>query len=403
MGEVLIRSITVGIIAAVEEKLSGIPEDKRAAEFTYSILDAMTEESNTSKEQIQKLPAEGIEALVNIAVEHCGVEKEYRLLPDELTTEERFYGAYLERDKKIRKSFQEQMAKTRNFYSYLNKQNNVYKNLFSAQEEINRSLIKSITEVLDHQTRIAGQLFSKSWLDQLPKPIDFSKDLQKSFERTEQLSEEIGPVLQEAGFWIAPSIPIKILRIIVEMGRNGETNPDKIAQLFVDVLEQDDYTVLRSMVNRWENNPYFKKRILIIMDALEAHINGKFTLSIPALLPMIEGILTEIVGRRPTQGERMTDWIQIAIDDMCSDFMQASLKNVILTYLIGYTGYKSIEKEYFTPDEFPKWLEENGYSAKDILNRHAILHGVHIDYASKENSLRAFMILDVLSELRREE
>jgi len=341
MGEVLIRSITVGIIAAVEEKLSGIPEDKRAAEFTYSILDAMTEESNTSKEQIQKLPAEGIEALVNIAVEHCGVEKEYRLLPDELTTEERFYGAYLERDKKIRKSFQEQMAKTRNFYSYLNKQNNVYKNLFSAQEEINRSLIKSITEVLDHQTRIAGQLFSKSWLDQLPKPIDFSKDLQKSFERTEQLSEEIGPVLQEAGFWIAPSIPIKILRIIVEMGRNGETNPDKIAQLFVDVLEQDDYTVLRSMVNRWENNPYFKKRILIIMDALEAHINGKFTLSIPALLPMIEGILTEIVGRRPTQGERMTDWIQIAIDDYISqiygltDEMNEFLKSYDLEFRTG--------------------------------------------------------------------
>jgi len=157
------------------------------------------------------------------------------------------------------------------------------------------------------------------------------------------------------------------------------------------------------MIENWAKNPYFDKRQKIIEDALDAHIDGKYTLSIPALLPMVEGILIDIIGSRPKKGESMSDWVGNAIDDMCTDFMQASLKNIILAFLTGVTVYKGIDKKYFTPDMFPQWLDDNNYAAKDILNRHAILHGVFVDYPSKENSIRTFMILDVLSGFDSEE
>ena len=36
----------------------------------------------------------------------------------------------------------------------------------------------------------------------------------------------------------------------------------------------------------------------------------------------------------------------------------------------------------------------------NILNRHAVLHGIKKDYGTLKSSLQAFMILDVLSELK---
>ena len=61
------------------------------------------------------------------------------------------------------------------------------------------------------------------------------------------------------------------------------------------------------------------------------------------------------------------------------------------------------DSEYFTSEKFPEWLESKGVSESQSINRHGILHGVHLNYDSKENSLRVFLLLDVLYEMRRDE
>ena len=136
-------------------------------------------------------------------------------------------------------------------------------------------------------------------------------------------------------------------------------------------------------------------------EIIKAIANGKninIYVSHPVLFTWLKGILIEIIGTRPVKGESMSDWVGNAIGDMCTDFMRASLENIVLAFLTGVTVYNGIEKKYFTPDKFTHQLDDNNYAAKDILNRHAILYGVFVDYPSKENSLRPIMFYQDLTQ-----
>lgn len=228
----------------------------------------------------------------------------------------------------------------------------------------------------------------------------YYQKMRESLRETERRSNEIGPVLEAAKFWISPSIPMGLFSYLVQLYENKEATTDQIQEAFIDLFEQDDFRVLRSMVDSWASSPIIAKRMNIIRDALEAHMQRKYTLSVPALLPIIDGTLNEIRGRKT--GERADNWIAGVLEDIQSDFMAASTKDALKAFLTGYTGFKSIPPEYFTPDRFPEWLDQNHFLASEILNRHAILHGIHIDYASKINSLRAFLILDVLANSSQE-
>ena len=142
----------------------------------------------------------------------------------------------------------------------------------------------------------------------------------------------------------------------------------------------------------------------IIYDALEAHVNGKYTLSVPTLLPHIEGIATEIVEKynlpkldkpliyrakpygkdgEKTYASRVFAHVGIS----ALDFEEWVAVESLLYYLEG-TMYQS-------PRRRGKKLKD--FATKDILNRHSILHGTHTKYATPMNSLKCFLALDVLS------
>src|ERR1035437_4459671 len=46
---------------------------------------------------------------------------------------------------------------------------------------------------------------------------------------------------------------------------------------------------------RWNNIPYLADRHRIVNDALQAHIHGMYTLSVPALLPFVDGVAEVVV------------------------------------------------------------------------------------------------------------
>jgi hypothetical protein len=139
----------------------------------------------------------------------------------------------------------------------------------------------------------------------------------------------------------------------------------------------------------------------IIEDALQAHIAGSYTLTVPALLPLVEGILVSVVGGRPPRAQGgLGAFVQATIEAMYMDAMHESSKEAVISYLGGVGVYANVEPEFFTPERFPEWLSARGLIGPQVLHRHAIMHGVQTDYATKENSLRCFFILDVLSSLR---
>jgi hypothetical protein len=98
-------------------------------------------------------------------------------------------------------------------------------------------------------------------------------------------------------------------------------------------------------------------------------------LSVPALLPFVDGLSAEILGSHSknavakfAENRRANDpeiWVQGFCDFMAQVF---------------YKGYR------FGQDSAP------------YLNRHAILHGRVFDYPSVLNSTRVFLLLDALAD-----
>jgi len=89
------------------------------------------------------------------------------------------------------------------------------------------------------------------------------------------------------------------------------------------------------------------------------------------------------------------------VGEKSPEFLSAASKEVFLNLLdeIGFFG--NIEAEYFTSKKYSKYLASKGIKEEECLNRHAIFHGVQKKYASEINSLKTFLILDMLSDLEK--
>lgn len=134
---------------------------------------------------------------------------------------------------------------------------------------------------------------------------------------------------------------------------------------------------LRRMVERWWDAPALKVRRPIILDAVQDHLAGRYRVSIPTLLPSIEGSVADTfaLGRRTsvTTGlESMTDIVD-GLDAIALDVAIGSL-----TFLYGTVDFPS------TSPLSPR------------LNRHLILHGRTVRYGSEANSLKVLLHLDEL-------
>lgn len=130
----------------------------------------------------------------------------------------------------------------------------------------------------------------------------------------------------------------------------------------------------------------FPDRAPFFRDALWAHRRRRYRLSIPVLLTQADGISEEILGvglyQRRGSGLATTDAV------------------------VGYLPTGTLTAWVVTqlsPLQSPSGLHRPAGSAGDIppgsLSRHAVMHGVDLDYGTRINSLRAFMVVAYLSEL----
>ena len=214
--------------------------------------------------------------------------------------------------------------------------------------------------------------------------------------RYEEISEEISEPLKNSGFWIPPCVSENFILNLRELCVSENNSPNNIRNYFISKFHDNDFNLLRWAVNSWSDNKFFYDRMSIIENALKAHISEDYVLSIPTLLPAIEGVLNEIAGIR-RGNSKISELAKEIFSDDYYEGMRAASKDIIIEFISGSEFYGSIPNEFFTLEEFPRWVKKNGYTETQILNRHAILHGIHINYASVENSLRAFLLLDALS------
>ncbi len=191
--------------------------------------------------------------------------------------------------------------------------------------------------------------------------------------------------LVAVGLFLAPSMEKKLLARITVHHQNKKKK--SVISSVIRYYGATNQKRLRDAVGSWESNPLFVPRMKIIRDALDSHINGKYTLSVPTLLAQVEGIVNDFVvcmnlSLKPHKSEHLKEAI-----------VHSPVVN--LSALLTFEGLLEIFEKVYESRDFAKVpLKKRG-----LFNRHTVLHGRQVGYDTQINSLRAFLILDALSVL----
>jgi hypothetical protein len=174
--------------------------------------------------------------------------------------------------------------------------------------------------------------------------------------------------------WPPPgAMPADILDEIVVDYETGNASVDEIE---ARIVRYYDAGVLEEILAEWENNSRLTHRLPILRAAVRAHVAGLYELTVPALIPQIEGLLGEAFGHSGRMnGKDVSRYVSVALGRRFR-FDRAGIA-FVAEVLMGNFDWGS---------PIPR------------LSRHAILHGADVNYATEANSLRAILLLDQLQE-----
>lgn len=191
-------------------------------------------------------------------------------------------------------------------------------------------------------------------------------------------------ILLDRGWWVLQKdITGMVKREILRLGRT--TEPGAVDAYLCALFRADDLSRLRTKANNWFDLPYLAARRSIILDSLEAHKSGQYTLSVPALLPLLDGITRSFrrAHLRPAQSKNPNRVLHVG------NFAEYYRRKE--PALWGAPFATIVKTVVYSRFDFGSATQPNS------LNRHGILHGEIPDYATEANSLKTFLLLDTIA------
>ena len=165
-----------------------------------------------------------------------------------------------------------------------------------------------------------------------------------------------------------------------------------ISQVILGYYHKNNFEKLKGAIATWETNSLFSSRMHIFRAALKAHCEGTYTLSVPALLPQIEGILNEYV--KVNNLEAKLGKIEKVYNAVIGNLDEYPLTS----WAIASTLLYQLQTNTFTFTNFEIEFRKSANNRK--TTRHTVLHGIAPNYDKPINSLKAFVLLDALSSLQ---
>lgn len=166
----------------------------------------------------------------------------------------------------------------------------------------------------------------------------------------------------------------------------GRAIDRKICSLF----RSQRHARISAMAKAWGRVPYLQERKSIVRQALGAHKERKWALSINALLPLADGLAAEIRKHNPTRTVVTSKGKPrlIAVEDVVALYDPAG-RSPAWGALVVATVCQLMFKSYdFEKEKSPT-----------PLNRHGVLHGRVAKYATEVNSLKTILLVDVMAHI----
>ncbi|MFW6116751.1 MAG: hypothetical protein ACOC6F_03395 [bacterium] len=186
--------------------------------------------------------------------------------------------------------------------------------------------------------------------------------------------------LRQYHWWPVPGLPDEFYLGILELIGDGQTRG--VNRYICDWFSWNRYRRLGRMVRRWANNEYFRRRRPIYNQPLQAHRRGWYNLTVPALIPLVEGVARDYLqgqhGITERSGRRA---IEEALDrNIPPGAFREELQQALIRFLTSSTFADT------------RGVLPSGYE----LNRHGVAHSRHLRYGTEANSLRCFLLLETL-------
>jgi len=186
--------------------------------------------------------------------------------------------------------------------------------------------------------------------------------------------------------WMFPTSTADVRSDITIINSFVEGDFSNIDDLFVDRLMDNER--VNKTLSFWKKCPGISKRLPLIEEAIEAHIDGKFYLSVSALIPQVEGLLRDALQSRRLNIDFTSlhkEEIKKATCDLKDSWeSQNSALPEATSLLKSLPDAVSDIYEAYDPTK----------SVPGKLYRHGVCHGLQTDFNSKKNSIRLILLLD---------
>jgi hypothetical protein len=205
-------------------------------------------------------------------------------------------------------------------------------------------------------------------------------------ERTILAHDKLQALFGKIALWPAPALlPYPLSEIAHKLENNDATGAIK------SLISYCTPSFLQSLTNKWWSISFFQARRLLIEDAIAAHTDNKFTLSIHALLPQLEGIVTDYVVERGPHDD--LPWRQ--------ESKTKKFRDLIFEKPPGSYAYRRIVEstvkfilEGPVLETFKNWLQDINTA---FPNRHVVEHGkFEQTLYCEENSIKLVLLLDTI-------
>lgn len=187
--------------------------------------------------------------------------------------------------------------------------------------------------------------------------------------------------LEGIGLWAAPALLPYPLNRIVQFVRGGAKEDAR--RLLVDHCTPD---FIADLIKGWWGVPAFESRRSVFEEALQAHRCSMFTVSVRALVPDVEGVITDWLVAVLPEGPRFREISKAEDFEKLVGASQGPLDprvpRSICSFIVKGPVYAS----------FKEWSAPVG---TNFPGRHPTLHGrFDPDVYSEENSIKCFLLLD---------
>lgn len=198
--------------------------------------------------------------------------------------------------------------------------------------------------------------------------------------------------IKAIGLWPAPSLLPYPLSAIADECRKGHL--PAASQILIDHCTPE---FLEALMATWDSVPAFADRKQLFLEAFNAHRDGKYTLSVSALIPHIEGVITDwIITALPTGSVK---WRQDSKTSQFRDVLTNGVNHTFVNRRIIEAALSFILDGPVLAD-FTNWLQQIG---DEFPNRHVVGHGKFDKRLyTQENSIKSFLMLDTLHHVMDE-